>query len=427
MKLEIWGLGHTGLVCAASLAQHGHRIVGVDIDSEKINRLNAGQAYFREPGLSDRVATAVASGHLIGATPDILGPTLPDASILCLPTPPVSGGKLDTQFIFTTAMSLAQRLRATPHFHTVIVRSTVPVRFTNDDLRPLLEARSGKKAGVDFGLAMVPEFLREGHALADFDQPSLIVLGTDDLASRTAIEPIFQHPTCPSQHVSTSIAEFFKLTNNAFHALKIGFANEVARLAHAQNIDGRQVLRLLCQDTKLNLSSAYLEPGFAFGGACLEKDLSALQSLAAPFEAPLLNAISTSNRVHLEVCQRAIRARRAQRIGIYGVTNKTGSDDLRHSPVLALIKALQPPPNTLWVCDPDLRDDQAPFLLKEYGAIVVSNVSCLQQKVDLVVNFRSQSLPHSPNCSQLHFASFWRGDGSGIDESAIQSDHVLCR
>jgi GDP-mannose 6-dehydrogenase len=414
MRLEIWGLGHVGLVCAAGLARRGHRVVGVDVDAEKVARLNAGETCFREPGLADRVAAAVASGHLVGTTPEGVE-ALPDASLLCLPTPAASGGKLDTQCILAAAVPLALRLRAIAHFHTVIVCSTVPVHFTEHELRPLLEIGSGGKGGAQFGLAMVPQFFREGHALADFDDPPLIVLGADDPASRAAIQSVFRHPRCPSQDVSTGTAEFFKLTNNAFHALKVGFANELARVAHAQNIDGHRVLRLLCQDRQLNLSSTYLEPGFAFGGACLEKDLGALGLLAAPSEAPILAAISASNRTHLDACLRAIRARHCRRLGFYGVTNKAGSDDLRHSPVLALVEALQPPPGTLWVCDPDLRHDHAPFLLEQYGAQVVADLHCLQKQVDLVVNFRSRPLPDSPNCSQLHFASFWQGNASCID------------
>ena len=296
------------------------------------------------------------------------------------------------------------------------MRSTVPVHFTSNRLRHSLETHSGKKAGIDFGLAMVPEFLREGHAIADFDDPSLMVLGADDAASRAAIEPLFRHDRCAAQHVSTSTAEFFKLANNAFHSLKIAFANEVARLAHGQNIDGNQILRLLCQDTKLNISSAYLAPGFAFGGACLEKDLGALQSLAAPSEAPLLAAISKSNRAHLNACLRAIGARSYERLGLYGISNKAGSDDLRHSPVLALIDALQAPPGTLWVCDPDLGADHAAFLQEEYGATLVADLPSLEKEVDLIVNFRRETLSLSHEFPQIHFATFWQG--YALDASA---------
>jgi GDP-mannose 6-dehydrogenase len=410
MNLDVWGLGHAGLVCASGMAHQGHHVVGVDIDPEKVASLNAGETYFRERGLSTRVAATVASGRLAGVTPDSLGAAMSHASFLCLPTPPTGDGKLDTRFILAAVSTLAERLRTASSFHTVIVRSTVPVHFTRGELRHALEARSGKKAGIDFGLAMVPEFLREGHALADFDDPSLIVLGTDDPASRNAIEPLFRHDRCPAQHVSTGIAEFFKLANNAFHSLKIGFANEVARVAHYQKIDGHQVLRLLCQDARLNISSAYLEPGLAFGGACLEKDLSALQSLAAPLEAPLLEAISTSNRAHLGACLRALQTRPYRRLGFYGISNKAGSDDLRHSPALALIDALRAPAGTLWVCDPDLGDDHASFLHNEYGATLVADLASLTKEVDLVVNFRRQALSLPPDFPQIHFASFWHGD-----------------
>ncbi len=410
MRLEVWGLGHAGLVCAAGLAQQGHRVVGVDIDAARIARLNAGAAYIREPGLAGRVAATVASGHLVGVTPEGLGHLASDASILFLPTPGGSGGALDTQFILAAASPLARRLGAASRFHTVIVRSTVPVHFTRNELGPLLEAGSGRKAGRDFGLAMVPEFLREGHALADFDHPPLVVLGTDDPASRAAIAPLFDDERCPAQHVSTGTAEYFKLTNNAFHALKIGFANELARLAHAREIDGHEVLRLLCLDTRFNLSAAYLRPGFAFGGACLEKDIAALQSMTTPSGSPLLTAVSASNRAHLDACLQAIRGRPWRRLGLYGITNKAGSDDLRHSPVLALIEALDAPPGTLWACDPDLGGEHAPLLREAHGVTLVADLSSLQRNVDLIVNFRGEALPLGPECAQLHFATFWQGN-----------------
>lgn len=411
MKLEVWGLGHAGLVCAAGCARDGHRVLGVDIDAARVARLNAGETYLREPGLPECVASAVAGGQLAGATPAALDPVLPDAVLLCLPTPAAPDGTLDTAALLAAAAPLAVRLRASTHFPVLVVRSTVPVHFTRGTLRPLLEALSGKQAGRGFGLAMAPEFLREGSALADFAQPSLIVLGADDAASREAAAPLCAHARCATRHVSTAVAELFKLTNNAFHALKIGFANEVARLAHAHATDGHEVMRLLCEDTRFNLSAAYLAPGFAFGGACLDKDLGALQALGEASCAPLLEAISASNRAHLDACVAAIRARPWRRLGLYGITNKAGSDDLRHSPVLALIDALQLPPGTLWVCDPDLRADQAPLLAQRYGAEIAASLAELRERVDLVVNFRAQPLPAAPGAAELHFGRSWDGKG----------------
>jgi GDP-mannose 6-dehydrogenase len=409
MRLEVWGLGHCGLVCAASLALKGHRVVGVDIDAQRVARLNAGETHIHERGLSERVATAVASGHLVGTLPDRIEPEPLDVVIVCLPTPAVGDQALDTRSILITATRLAPRIRACSHFPMLVVRSTVPVHFTRNALQPLLEGGSGKAAGIGFGLAMVPEFLREGHALEDFDQPSLIVLGADDPASMRGALRLFEDPPCRAQQVSTAVAEFFKLTNNAFHALKIGFANEIARMANAQRLDGHEVLRLLCEDSRLNLSPAYLAPGFAFGGACLDKDLGALRSLAAPPEAPILAAIGASNRAHLDACLRAIRSRSWRRLGFYGVTNKAGTDDLRNSPVLALIDALELPPGALLIYDPDLRADQAPFLRDRYRAEVVGNMRELREQVDLIVNCRSDILPDSLAVAQLQFAAHWRG------------------
>ena len=409
MRLEVWGLGHCGLVCAASLALNGHRVVGVDIDAQRIARLNEGEACLHEAGLAERVAAAVASGHLACTVPDRVEPGMPDVVILCLPTPAADGRVLDTRSILTTALPLAQRMRTCSHFPLVVVRSTVPVHFTRDELRPLLEAQSGKTAGIDFGLALVPEFLREGHALYDFDQPSLIVLGADDTASMRAALRLFDDPRCRAQQVSTGVAEIFKLTNNAFHALKIGFANEIARMAHLQRLDGHEILRLLCEDSRLNISSAYLAPGFAFGGACLEKDLEALQSLAAGSEAPILAAIGPSNRAHLDACVGAIRSRRWRRLGFHGVTNKAGSDDLRNSPVLALIEALELPPGALLISDPDLRSDQESLLRERYRAEVVASLAELRVHADLIINFRTHSLADSPAGAELDFASHWHG------------------
>jgi len=409
MRIEVWGLGHSGLVCAASLALKGHRVVGVDVDAQRVAQLNEGETHLRERGLAERVAAAVATGHLAGTLPDRVEPEVPDFVIVCLPTPAADDHGLDTRSIMTSAARLAHRMRACSHFPMLVVRSTVPLHFTRDELRPLLEAQSGKAAGVGFGLAMVPEFLREGHALDDFDQPSLIVLGADDPASMRGALNLFADPRCRAQQVSTGLAEFFKLTNNAFHALKVGFANEIARMASAQRLDGHEVLRLLCEDSRLNISPAYLAPGFAFGGACLDKDLQALRSLATRSDAPILAAIGASNRAHLDACLRAIRSKSWRRLGFYGVTNKSGSDDLRNSPVLTLIDALELPPGTLLIYDPDLRGDQTPLLRDRYGAQVVASLRELRDQVDLIVNFRSHVLPDSSAGEQLQFAVHWRG------------------
>jgi GDP-mannose 6-dehydrogenase len=410
MNLEVWGLGYAGLVCASGLAQQGHRVTGVDIDPKKVASVNAGEAHFREPGLAARVAEVAASGRLRAVAPDAIDAKPPDASILCLSTPPTDRGELDTRLIFDVAPLLSRRIRGASSFSVVVVRSTVPVHFTRGPLTRFLESRSGKTAGIDFGLAMAPEFLREGNAIDDFDDPSLIVLGTDDAKSRAAIEPVFHSDRWPVHHVSSSTAEFFKLTNNAFHSLKISFANELARLAHGQGIDGNEILHMICQDPRLNMSRAYLDPGFAFGGACLEKDLVALRMLAEPSGVPLLSAVSASNAAHLDACLRAIGARSYARLGLYGISNKAGSDDLRYSPVLALLDALNARPETLWVCDPDLDPRQSAFLHDAYGATLVADLPSLEREVDLIVNFRRQALALSRDVPQIHFANFWRGD-----------------
>jgi GDP-mannose 6-dehydrogenase len=409
MNLQVWGLGYAGLVCAAGLAGRGHRVVGVDIDARKIASLSAGEIYFREPGLAERVASVVAEKSFRAVTPDDLGTEDCDASILCLSTPGGHGGELSTRDVLIAAGEIAERLRTASRFHTVIVRSTVPVHFTRNELRPLLETKSGKMAGRDFGLAMVPEFLREGHAFADFDHPSLVVLGADDVASADAIRTLFGKEECPVFSVPTGTAELFKLTNNAFHALKIAFANEVARLAHHTDIDGTAILQLLCADKLLNTSPAYLSPGFAFGGACLEKDLAALLALETPTASPLLSAIAVSNRAHLDACARAIRSRTYRRLGLYGVTNKVGSDDLRNSPVLALLDLLAPAPGTVCLCDPDLDATQGEWLRARYEVRLVDGLDALQRDADLIVNFRHAPLELPKTVAQLHFASFWDG------------------
>lgn len=410
MKAHVWGLGYAGLVCAAGLAHRGHCVVGVDIDAERVARLNEGEVYFREPGLAERVAAVVAAGRLSAVAPSQLEDTDCDASILCLSTPQGSCGKLSTQNVLAAAIAVARRIHNTSRYETVIVRSTVPVNFTRDELCPLLEVRSGKTVGRDFGLAMVPEFLREGHALADFDHPSLVVLGADDVSSTAVLAPLFGSEQCPSFLVSTGTAEFFKLTNNAFHALKIAFANEAARLAHSNHVDGHAVLQILCEDTKLNLSSAYLRPGFAFGGACLEKDLGALQALKAPSESPILAAVTASNHIHLDACVQAIRTRCYSRLGLYGITTKLGCDDVRNSPVLTLLDKLRAAPHTIFIFDPDLSTAQGQRLHTEHGVIPVGSLDALQKEVDLIVNFRDQPLLLPESFPQLHFASFWNGN-----------------
>ena len=338
MNISIFGLGYVGAVSLACLARDGHRVVGVDVDQAKLDLIAAGRTPVVEEGMVKLMADTVASGR-VSVTSDTRRAVLEtDVSLICVGTPSAPNGSQDQTAMLRLAHDLGAAMREKPVTHVFVFRSTLVPGTVEDVLRPIIEAESGKKDGVDFHVCFQPEFLREGTSIRDYDKPPFTVVGANAPEPAAKLRELFGH--LPGEFHVTSIraAEMAKYTCNNFHALKITFANETARLCDALGVDPFEVMDLVCKDRQLNISPAYLKPGFAFGGSCLPKDLRATIHLAKTHdvELPMQAAITASNRAHIDLAIAKVAATAKRRIGMIGLSFKTGTDDLRESPLVLL-------------------------------------------------------------------------------------------
>ncbi|MBP1684435.1 MAG: GDP-mannose 6-dehydrogenase [Deltaproteobacteria bacterium] len=342
MRINVFGLGYVGCVSAGCLARLGHAVTALDINRDKLADISAGRSPVQEPGLSSLIAAAVGDG-LLQATDDAAWAVArSELSLVCVGTPSAPGGALDLQYVERVCAQIGTALRHAPARHTVVLRSTVLPGTTEEAVIPILNRTSGRRAGRDFGVCYNPEFLREGVAVHDFLAPSRIVIGQLDTASGDALAPLYQSLHAPVIRTTPRVAEMVKYTDNAFHGVKVAFANEIGNLCAALAIDSHEVMEIFALDTALNLGPAYLQPGFAFGGSCLPKDLRALLHRACQAQVvhPLLSAVFTSNEQQKQRGLEMIRRAGHRRIGILGVSNKNGTDDLRESPAVEVLAQL---------------------------------------------------------------------------------------
>ena len=339
MKVNIFGLGYVGCVSAACLAESGHEVTGIDIDPSKVALINEGRCPIVEPGLGNLVERTVAADRLRAST---CPPQTADVSIICVGTPSCENGSLDLSHIDHVAAQIGGYLGRLASYHVVNVRSTVLPGTVENRIIPLLEAQSGKKAGVDFGVCMNPEFMREGSSVEDFFNPPFTLIGELDSASGDKVAAIYQNLRAPLYRTEIRVAEMLKYACNSFHAVKVSFSNEIGNICKTLGIDSHEVMRLVCLDTKLNISPYYMKPGFAFGGSCLPKDLRALTYKARQLDVdtPLLSSIMESNRNQIDVAYKLIVKAEKKNIGVLGLSFKPGTDDLRDSPVVELIERL---------------------------------------------------------------------------------------
>ena len=342
MNISIFGLGYVGAVSAACLVRDGHHVIGCDIDETKLQLLRSGATPIIENGMPELVAAAHQSGRLEVTQDPTRALHRSALAFVCVGTPPTRGGGQDLTALRRLAEQLGEALRTTAHFHVIVIRSTVLPGTTTDVVKPILEERSGKRAGIDFGLCFQPEFLREGSSIKDYDDPPFTVVGVDTARSAETLETVFGHLPAPFMTTTVSTAEMLKYACNGFHALKITFANEIGRLAQSLGVDSHAVMDLFCRDTHLNISSAYLKPGFAFGGSCLPKDLKALLHVARvrDGDVPLLASILPSNSVQLEHAIDLVLATGKRAVGLLGLSFKAGTDDLRESPLVTMAERL---------------------------------------------------------------------------------------
>ena len=342
MRISIFGLGYVGAVSAGCLAADGHTVIGVDPNATKVKLINDGVTPIIEKDVGEIIAKAVAEKRLWATTKvdDAINDS--ELSIVCVGTPSERNGSLDLRYIRSSCEEIGQVLRNKSSWHNVTIRSTILPGTMRNIIIPMLEASSGKKAGVDFGICNNPEFLREGTAVYDYRNPPKTVIGEIDARSGDVLTGLYAHLQAPLIRTSVETAEMVKYVDNVWHAVKVAFANEIGNICKPLSIDSHEVMGIFCQDTKLNLSPYYLKPGFAFGGSCLPKDLRALsyQAKALDLDLPLLASVIPSNEVQIDRAFKLISDRNVKKISILGFSFKEGTDDLRESPVVELIERL---------------------------------------------------------------------------------------
>ncbi|MFD9892243.1 nucleotide sugar dehydrogenase [Amycolatopsis sp. NPDC059027] len=347
MKISVFGLGYVGCVSAACLAGRGHQVVGVDVNPIKIDLVTRGKAPVVEERIGELTAEVVASGALRATTDVAEAVAASEISLVCVGTPSAPNGSLSTAYLERVAEEIGEALSAKARRpegarHTVVFRSTMLPGTCLDLLVPILEKASGGTAGVDFGVAVNPEFLREGSSVRDFFDPPKTVIGEFDKQSGDAVAQLYEGLPGDVFRVPIPVAEMTKYADNAFHGLKIGFANELGAVCRALGLDSHQVIDVFLADRKLNISPAYLRPGFAFGGSCLPKDLRGLVYAAhrADVSVPILAHVLPSNDEHLQRAFDLVARTGKRKIGLFGLSFKPGTDDLRESPLVELAERL---------------------------------------------------------------------------------------
>ncbi len=342
MNISIFGLGYVGTVSAGCLANDGNYVIGVDPVPSKVKLINDGQSPIIEADISEIIARNVESGRLRVTCDAESAIRESELSFICVGTPSQPNGNLDLTYIRRVCHQIGAALRHENNRHVVVVRSTVIPGTMRQVVIPALQQGSGKKAGVDFGVCHNPEFLREGSAVKDFAFPPQTVIGEIDKASGDVLAQLYSNLDAPLIRTDLETTEMVKYVNNSWHALKIGFANEIGNFCKAYGVDAHQVMKIFCQDKRLNISENYLIPGFAFGGSCLPKDLRALayQAKLHDLQLPILASILPSNELQVSRGLQMIMESDHRRIGVLGFSFKAGTDDLRESPMIEVIERL---------------------------------------------------------------------------------------
>jgi len=342
LSISIFGLGYVGSVTAACLAEMGHRVIGVDVNADKVAMLECGRSPIVEARMNELVADNSKASRLRATVDPNVAVLASDISFLCVGTPSLPSGKLDLSHVEHVAREIGSALKQKKSHHLVVLRSTVLPGTTESVLIPAMESTSGMRAGADFTVCYNPEFMREGSAVADFLQPPYTILGAESVDHLAPLRDVYADVKAPVRETTIRAAEMLKYVSNVFHALKVGFANEIGTLCKQFEVDTEVVMQIVTSDSKLNISSAYLSPGFAFGGSCLPKDLRALTHRAreSDLRLPLLESLMPSNTEHINRAFEAVLRTRKKKIAMLGLSFKAGTDDLRESPQVQLIKRL---------------------------------------------------------------------------------------
>jgi GDP-mannose 6-dehydrogenase len=398
MRVVVVGLGYVGSVCSACLASRGHSVVGVDTSEYKVGCVERGDSPIVETGLAELIRDSRAAGRLRATTRIADAMAEAEVVLVCVGTPSDADGGLDLEHVRRASVEVGEALRGTDRFATVVMRSTMLPGSVDGVLRAALEGASGKRAGVDFGLAYNPEFLREGSAVADFFGAAYTVIGAGDDRSAAALKALYDGVGGDLLVTPIRTAEMLKYVNNSYHALKVAFANEVGLLCKREGIDSHEVMKLFLRDHRLNLGPAYLMPGFAFGGSCLPKDLRAVNQRARRhgLDLPVLASILPSNEHHVDTAIQMIERLRRKKLGFLGLSFKAETDDLRESPILRVIGTLVGKGYSVLLHDPNVDvqrilgsnrrfvEDEVPYLperlradlrevVKESEVVVIAN------------------------------------------------------
>jgi len=387
--LSVFGLGYVGCVSSACFAKEGHRVIGVDVSPSKVDMINNGRATIVESGIGELIAEMVSAGRLTATTDAAAAVAASDLSLVCVGTPSRSNGSIDLRYVERVCEEIGAAIKGKSSRHTVVIRSTVLPGTVQRIVIPTLEKASGKKAHKDFGVCMNPEFLREGTSIRDFYEPPFTLIGTDDRTTADAVSALYAGLDAPVHVTSTGVAEMIKYTCNCFHGLKVGFANEVGNICKVFGVDSHEVMRIFCLDTKLNLSPAYLRPGFAFGGSCLPKDLRAITYHARTndVETPILSATLDSNQRQIERAYEMVRAAGSRNVGVLGLAFKAGTDDLRESPMVSVVEMLIGKGANLAIYDRDVSEARLIGANREYIEREIPHVwSLMRGTVDEVID-----------------------------------------
>jgi GDP-mannose 6-dehydrogenase len=425
LSVSIFGLGYVGSVSAACFASMGHRVIGVDVSRAKVEMLDSGRTPIIEARMSELVAEANKSCRL-HATCDAVEAVLnSDLSFVCVGTPSLKNGKLDLSHIEKVAQEIGAAIRQKKAPHLFVLRSTVLPGTTENVVLPILEKESGKKAGRDFAVCFHPEFMREGSAVADFLNPPYTILGASDTNHLAPLRELYKSVPAPLFETTITVAEMVKYFSNCYHALKVGFANEMGTMCKHLGVDAQQVTKIFTSDTKLNISSAYLSPGFAFGGSCLPKDLRAITYKAKELDLklPVLESLMPSNAEHITRAVDMVMSTGKKKIAQLGLSFKAGTDDLRESPQVQVIKRLMGEGLEVRVWDEDVSLGRLAGANRQYIEEVIPHIgSVLTDNLEDVMRSAEVIILGNKSASRERLGGLLRPDQVVID--LIHLDHA---
>ncbi len=418
MKISIFGLGYVGAVSCGCLAKLGHQVIGVDVSDEKVQRILAGRAPVMEAGLNEMIQEAVAHGMLTATTDASVAVAQSEAALICVGTPSTPSGGVNSAYLEQVTQQIGEAIAIhQPEMFVTLVRSTSLVPIHNR-LQHILASSSGRTVGDGVGYVCHPEFLREGVAVEDFFHPPKIVFGVSDSRTAEICQRLYPGIDAPTFVVSPEVASMVKYADNCFHAVKVTFANEMGTIAKHYGVNATEVMEIFCSDTKLNISPRYLRPGTPFGGSCLPKDLRGIldASREAATPLPMLSGTLLSNQQQIDGLMRRIVDPSRPTVGIIGLAFKENTDDVRESPMVALVELISGKGHPVRIYDAHLATEKLIGANKSFALhsiphltdLLTQNLQAVVDESDiLVVNHR---LP-----TEMWRSLKWSRDGRIID------------